>query len=435
MPATTDPAPKARSILVVDDDPGVVRLIKKSLVRKGFVTTSASSGSAAIEILRNGLFDLLLLDLKLPDIDGKDLVTELAGLRHSIPFVVITGQGDERVAVEMMKRGALDYLVKDIRFQEFLPAIVERALTQIDRDAKLERAEKELHRAHADLEKRIEERTADLARANAELKNEITERKRAEKALRRAHADLEKRVHQRTVELADANATLQKDIAERKRLETEILEISAREQRRIGQDLHDGLGQHLAGIELMSQVLEQKLLKISKPASAQAAKISEYVRDAIAQARILARGLSPVVLESQGLMFALEELCSKTERLFNVPCRFQCGIPVLFEDNDAGTHLYRIAQEAVTNGVKHGKSRRIEIRLSATRENIHLSIKDNGRGFPSQATDTGGMGLRIMQYRATMIGGTITLKTDPKEGTTITCTTKLRSAAQAPGPR
>ena len=93
MPAATDPAPKARSILVVDDDPGVVRLIEKSLVRKGFVTTSASSGSAAIEILRNGLFDLLLLDLKLPDIDGRDLVTELAGLRHSIPFVVITGQG------------------------------------------------------------------------------------------------------------------------------------------------------------------------------------------------------------------------------------------------------------------------------------------------------------------------------------------------------
>jgi signal transduction histidine kinase len=381
------------------------------------------------------MFDLLLLDLKLPDIDGKDLIAEFAELRRSIPFVVITGQGDERVAVEMMKRGALDYVVKDIRFQEFLPAIVERALTQIDRDAKLARAEADLHRAHRDLENRIEERTADLGRANAELKNEINERKRAEKALRRAHADLEKRVCQRTAELADANATLQEDIAERKRLETEILEISAREQRRIGQDLHDGLGQHLAGIELMSQVLEQKLVKISKPASTQAAKISEYVRDAIAQARLLARGLSPVVLESQGLMFALEELCSKTERLFNVRCRFQCEIPVLFDDNDVATHLYRIAQEAVTNSVKHGKAKRIEIRLHNSRETTCLSIKDNGRGFPSEATDAGGMGLRIMQYRASMIGGTIALQTDPKQGTTITCTTKLRSAAHAPMPR
>lgn len=409
------------SILVVDDDLGVLRLIEKSLIREGYSALKASSGQEAIRVLREQTVDLILLDLKLPDIEGADLIGKIAALNRRIPFVVITGQGDERVAVEMMKRGALDYLVKDVRFQEAVPAVVRRALTQASRDKKLANAEADLHRAHALLEKRIEERTAELAKTNSELKNEITERERAEKALRKAHTELEGRVRERTAELAAANQALQTDIAKRKRLEIEILEISAREQRRIGQDLHDGLGQHLAGIELMSQALEQKLSKISKPAAAQAAKISEYVRDAISQARLLARGLSPVVLESQGLMYALQELASRTEVLFQVACVFRCPSPILIHDNGIATHLFRIAQEAVTNAAKHGKATQIEILLDDAGGGTRLSVTDNGCGLGADTEPTEGMGLRIMQYRASMIGASLSVKNEPPGGVTVAC--------------
>src|SRR6185503_17562674 len=152
-----------------------------------------------------------------------------------------------------------------------------------------------------------------------------------------------------------------RDITEQKRLEKEVLQISELEQRRIGQDLHDGICQHLAGIEMMSQVLEQNLEKKSKAQAAQAEKIATHVRDVIAQTRSLARGLSPLVLESEGLMAALAELAANTEKLFRVKCQFECPTPVYLHDLLTATHLFRIAQEAVTNAVKHGKAKEIEI--------------------------------------------------------------------------
>ncbi len=144
------------------------------------------------------------------------------------------------------------------------------------------------------------------------------------------------------------------DITESKRLEKAILEISAREQRRIGQDLHDGLGQHLTGIAFMSKVLEQKLADQSPREAADAAKIVKLVNEAIHKARELSRGLLPVVSDAGGLMSALEQLAAEVEDLFGISCRFECDQPVLIHDNDAAMHLYHIAQEAVNNAIKHG---------------------------------------------------------------------------------
>ncbi len=211
-----------------------------------------------------------------------------------------------------------------------------------------------------------------------------------------------------------------RDITERKRLEKEILEISEREQRRIGQDLHDGLCQHLAGIELMSQVLEQKLARRSKAAAARAGDIAKNVRDAIGHTRLLARGLSPVTLESEGLMSALQELALNTEKIFHVTCRFDCHPPVLVSDYPAATHLFRLAQEAVSNALKHGKAKRIFIRLKEERGRLALSIVDNGSGIPAQIPKSKGMGLRIMQSRAGMIGGTLAIERNAVGGTSVT---------------
>src|ERR1035437_1863385 len=190
-----------------------------------------------------------------------------------------------------------------------------------------------------------------------------------------------------------------RDITERKQLEKETLEISDREQRRIGHDLHDGLCQHLAAIELMSQVLEQKLGKRSKTAAAKVGDIAKNVREAIGHTRSLARGLSPVTLESEGLMSALQELAVNTEKLFNVTCRFDCDPPVSVRDHAMAINLYRIAQEAVSNAIKHGKARRISVSLETERGRIVLRVSDNGAGFPAEPPRQKGMGLRIMESR------------------------------------
>jgi two-component system, LuxR family, sensor kinase FixL len=215
-----------------------------------------------------------------------------------------------------------------------------------------------------------------------------------------------------------------RDITERKRLEREILEITERERRRIGHDLHDGLCQHLAGIELMSQALEQSLARRAKAAAARGGEIARNVREAIRHTRGLARGLSPVTLESDGLMTGLQDLARNTADVFKVACDFECPQPVLVADQSAATNLFRIAQEAVSNAVKHGRARRILIRLASARGLLTLRVQDNGKGIPERMSlhQGEGMGLRIMQSRAGLIGGTLSVERNGGEGVTILCT-------------
>lgn len=213
-----------------------------------------------------------------------------------------------------------------------------------------------------------------------------------------------------------------RDISERKQLEKAVLEISDREQRRIGQDLHDGLGQHLTGIELRMQLLEQKLAgKKFKSEAASFAEIAAFVRDAINQTRRLARGLAPVLLETGGLVAALRELCVNSEQMFHIECVLQCDAAVTIEDLGVATHLYRIAQEAISNAVKHGKSKRVQIKLSEEQKTVILQIEDRGKGLPVPLPESRGMGLRIMQYRAGMIGASLAIQNNAKGGTTIVC--------------
>ena len=211
------------------------------------------------------------------------------------------------------------------------------------------------------------------------------------------------------------------DITERKRLEKDILEISDHEQHRIGHDLHDGLGQELTGIELMCQVLEQKLTAKSRTEARQAAEIAQCVREAITHARGLARGLSPVAVDSEGLMSALRELVATAEKMFRVSCQFHCDPPVLVRQHAVAMHLFRIAQEAVSNAIKHGQARRIEIQLRLAHERTVLSVKDHGVGFPKQLPCKRGLGLRIMLYRTNLIGGSLVIEKNAEGGTTVTC--------------
>jgi two-component system sensor kinase FixL len=213
-----------------------------------------------------------------------------------------------------------------------------------------------------------------------------------------------------------------RDITDRKRLEKEILEVSEREQRRIGHDLHDGLCQHLAGIELMSQVLEQKLSRSSRGYAARVGEIGKNVRDAISHTRSLARGLSPVTFEADGLMHALQELARNTQVFFRIVCSFDHENRVAVYDQATASHLFRIAQEAVSNAIKHGKATRLEITLEDTGGQVLLRISDNGVGFSAKPDKKPGMGLRIMQSRVGMVGGTLVVEKNSDGGITVACT-------------
>lgn len=215
------------------------------------------------------------------------------------------------------------------------------------------------------------------------------------------------------------------DITESKRLEKAILEISAREQRRIGQDLHDGLGQLLTGIAFLSKALEQKLADQSLPAAADATKLVSLVNEAIHVTRELSRGLLPVFSEAEGLMSALERWASEVEDVFSIICRFQCEAPVLVHDNTMATHLYHIAQESVNNAIRHGNAGEIEIGLTAREREAILSIADDGKGIPSSPSKSLGMGLHIMKHRARLIGGTLSVQPNSRGGTTVSCTFPL----------
>jgi PAS domain S-box-containing protein len=211
------------------------------------------------------------------------------------------------------------------------------------------------------------------------------------------------------------------DVTERKRLEKAVLDIGAREQRRIGQDLHDGLGQQLTGIAFMGKVLQERLAEASLVEASEAAKIVGLVNDSIKMTRDLARGLLPVVAEARGLMSALDRWAGEVSDLFHVACRFECRHPVLVHDGTLAEHLYHLAQEAVNNAIKHGKPANIMIGLASLNGRGTLTIHDDGTGFDVTSDAHSGLGLRIMQYRAKMIGGSLEVESHPGVGTIVSC--------------
>jgi PAS domain S-box-containing protein len=217
------------------------------------------------------------------------------------------------------------------------------------------------------------------------------------------------------------------DITENKRLEREIQNVSEQEKRRIGQDLHDGLGQYLTGIACMVKVVEQKLGAGRSVEASEVQPITALVNDTIVQARDLARGLCPVELESGGLAVALGELARRTERA-KVRCTLSARGTLPSLDNDTAIHLYRIAQEGVNNALKHGQPQRIRIALQSGKSRLSLTIDDDGLGLPAAGGLEGGMGLRVMRYRAKLIGATISLGKRTPRGTTLHCTMDPRRA-------
>jgi len=212
---------------------------------------------------------------------------------------------------------------------------------------------------------------------------------------------------------------LEQEIRERVRLEKELLEAGEREQRRIGHDLHDSLGQHLTATALAGKVLAKKLAE--KPEAAAADRVVAMVEESIELTRKLARSLHPIELEANGLADALQNLAANISKAFNVSCRFENSGTAVVTTPEASTHLYRIAQEAVSNAIRHGHARHVTISLAGSGGQILLTVTDDGTGLSTDARTKKGMGLRIMDYRAGMIGATFDIQNLPAGGTRAVC--------------
>ncbi len=226
--------------------------------------------------------------------------------------------------------------------------------------------------------------------------------------------ELDQRVRDRT-------ADLKREMAERERLDQEIAEVADRERRRLGQTLHDSLGQHLTGTALAAQVLREKLAERSASEVAEADKVVHYIEEGIDLTRNLARGFFSPELDADGLDVALNSLAVNISERFRVPCTFNGGDAVHVGDATTATQLYHIAQEAVMNAVKHASATKIDIELVRNGQKLTLAVSDDGRGFPEKLPEPPGLGLRLMAHGASLIGGKLAIARNRNGGTLVTC--------------
>jgi PAS domain S-box-containing protein len=248
---------------------------------------------------------------------------------------------------------------------------------------------------------------------------DITARKRAEAALRRSKQLLELRVRARTLALRRTNRQLENEIERRKGLEGEILTISDREQQRLGQELHDGLCQHLTGVAFMARSIALRLRQHRVVDAADIEKIAELVNTAAVDTRNLSRGLHRMDVDAASFITALRDLAKR--EIWRTPCRVDVHPSFRIEDDVGAAHLYRIAREAVINANKHGRAQQIVIRLEKSPKAMVLRVIDDGLGFPNQPNPAKGLGCHIMKYRAQLIGGNLEIDFPQKGGTRVSC--------------
>ncbi len=252
-----------------------------------------------------------------------------------------------------------------------------------------------------------------------ETNNDVTRRKQMEIALQESKKLLEERVRERTRDFRMANKELQDEIARRKGLEGEILEISDREQQRLGQEIHDGLCQHLTAVAFMARSVALRLKNHRVIDAGDIEKIAQLVNDAATDTRNLSRALHRIDVDSAGFITALEDLVDR--EIWRIPCRLEVKPSFDIENDVAAGELYRIAREAVINANKHSEARAIVIKLERTRSEMVLRVIDDGVGFSSNPKAKRGLGAHIMGYRARLMGARLEIDSPKSGGTRVSC--------------
>lgn len=245
-------------------------------------------------------------------------------------------------------------------------------------------------------------------------------REKALSELKNSKENLEMLVQQRTAELTCTNLELRKALSDRWRLQVEMNQISEERQKMIGQELHDDLGQHLTGIAFLVSSLHETLSAKAEPEAILVHQVKDLIGETLSITRSLSRGLYPIALETGGFSAGLHHLAEYTQSASGIQCAVRCERGAEVTDKIVALNLYRIAQEALCNALRHSKAQSIEIKLSESGEQYNFSIKDNGVGFPIQNIKTDNtLGLRSMRCRADLIGAAIEVRENPGGGTSI----------------
>lgn len=428
----------------------VFRHTRNSAYRLDWAPTYAE-GLAAV---RRAEHDIALFDYSLGADTGVDLLREAQALGCTMPILLLTGHDNAEIDAAALAAGAVDFLSKATLDHVHLERAVRYALRQAEMRASLRRSQQQLElfmQSLPVLAGRIDEGGCVTEARGAGLENagmkpeemvgvnflahypqsidavrEALEGGSASFNLSGRNAD-DVEWHAEFFVMFDAaqgeGATfVGRDVSQRRWLERRLLTVSDAEQQRIGADLHDGLGQLLTGLSCLAAAQRDRLKQSAPKEVAAAETIAQLASDAIAQSRALARGLCPVQIENAGLMVALEELAGQARTLHGVECHFEAKGSAPQCDHLAAMHVYRITQEAINNAVRHGKARTIRVSLTSRRNQHRLTISDDGCGFETAAhRRSAGGGLRLMGYRAAMIGGLLSTESRPGHGTRVIC--------------
>jgi signal transduction histidine kinase len=343
-------------ILMVEDSAVDAELVEHTL-RKGGIAFSGErveTRAGFVRALERAPPDVILSDYALPAFDGYDALAVAREKSPDIPFIFVTGTLGEEVAIETLKKGATDYVLKQ-RLSRLVPS-VQRALREAE---------------------------------------ERRERRRAEEQLRQSHEQL-------------------------RALSVHLQHVREEERIRIAREVHDELGQALTGLKLQLTWLCGRLPKNPRSLHEKTKTMSAGIDETIQIVRRIATELRPGVLDSAGLLAALEWQARQFEEQTGIRCHVQSAVREMVLDQELNTAFFRIFQETLTNVIRHAHATRVEVRLAEAGDFLVLEVKDDGRGISdAEIHNTKSIGLLGMRERAALLGGEVRLRGEPGRGTTV----------------
>ncbi len=475
-----------RNILIVDDEKSIRLTLSEFLKEEGYTVYAAGDEKAAYDILDAKKIDVMIMDIVLPDMDGIAFFEKITTEFPSIVGITITGQPTIENAARAVRAGVFDYLCKPVDRITILQAARKAFLVK---ELAEERRKLEIknERYRKQLENIIDEQTEEIRKlyhaveqspasviitdTNGDIEyvnpsfTEITgyhfdevlgenprilksgqhtndfykmlwERLTAKKTWQGEFLNRRKD-GKRYWEFAVISPVLNKndeivnyiaiknDISYEKEMEKKVLNVREMEQRRIGQDLHDGIGQELTGLAFMTKTLANRLEKQDLPEKEDARRLLHQLNTAIGHVRSISYNLYPSRLENAGLEEALRDLIDNFREYYEVTCILDIRGSLSNIEYEKNIHIYRIIQEAVNNAIRHGKAGRIEVSITRLHDELHLSVKDDGVGISSLSNARKGLGIYGMASRASFLNATFDIRSSPNAGTDVSCLMKL----------
>lgn len=393
-------------ILLVEDNPHDQIAFQRALLTSGFPfeLTMCERAEDIPSLMQAGsqAFDMIVMDYDLPGMDGLESFRGLQRLTDLPPFIMLTGTGSEYLAVDALKSGMYDYIIKDPNqgYLRLLPLkLIDVKKRHKDRLARLN-AEAELKKTHVELERKVKERTVDLAQTVQALEQEIAERQCTENALRQSEKAL-------------------------RRLSLKLVETQENERRQLAKELHDSIGSALAAIKF---AVEEKLKSMHGAPPKDIItleKIIRHIHETIREVRRISTHLRPSMLDDLGLLATIEWYCRSSREMYP-DTRIEHRLDVNEADipEISKIVLYRVMQEALNNALRHSTADTVWISLEKAEKHIRMCVTDDGAGFdPDKAMGSNdpltGFGLRGMHDRAEFVGGTLTIDSGPEKGTAV----------------